>query len=166
MKRIIAILTIFYCAVATASTSYESMLEQLWDQVSTDMMLDQDRGFLSQDIHSFFEGEPSDRLIFFFPKGSIFDQMVSDDRGFIDLEDFFEIADEYGYELSYCSSQRHLVSFKNRDEIEHFVKKVFNSELIEEEIPLYFPSKLIIARATPYDGRSKTQYPSSSLSPR
>ncbi len=145
MKRIIAILTIFYCGVMSAQAPYQCMLKELWDKVSIEKEIATEQGFLSQDIKTFFEDAPERALIFFFPKGCGFDRLVCDEEQFIDLEEFFELAESYGYSVPYCNSQRHLVSFESREEMAEFVCDVFGSELIEEEVPLFFPSRLIIA---------------------
>lgn len=149
MKRVLSILTIFYCAIASAATPYESMLEELWEKVSSDTMIESDEGFLCQDLKEFFKQAKGDALIFFFPKNCGFDRFVEKDGKFISMKHFFKLAKKYGYEVEYCSSQRHLVSFESRCEMTEFAREVFNSDLIDDEVPLYFPSRVIIAVLKP-----------------
>lgn len=139
MERIIAIMLIFYSTIAFA----EIPLKELWDKISYERGMEGERGFLCQDVKAFFEETGGKELLFFYPKGCGFDHLTN--GTFIELEEFFELAETYGYEITYCSSQRYLVSFEDRDEIEEFVREVFGAELIEGDVPLYFPSKFIIA---------------------
>lgn len=151
MKKIVLILLIFYCNIASASTSYEATLRELWEKVVTERDIEYSEGFLCQDIKSFFERavdelEPGEKtLIFFYPKNCRFDRLVADSNLFIEYEEFFDLAEDYGFQISYFTSQRHLVSFQDREEMEDFVESAFQSELNREEVPLYFPSKIIIA---------------------
>lgn len=139
MKRIINILLIFYSTLGFAETP----LRELWDKISYERGIAGEKGFLCQDVKSFFETSGEKELIFFYPKGCGFDHLTN--GTFIELEEFFELAEAHGYEITYCSSQRYLVSFEDREQMEEFVKKIFGTELIEGDVPLYFPSKFIIA---------------------
>lgn len=139
MKRIIHILLIFYSTFAFA----EAPLKELWDKISYERGIEGERGFLCRDVKAFFEKAGEKELIFFYPKGCGFDHLTSGE--FLELEEFFELAEAYGYEITYCSSQRYLVSFEDRDEMEEFVRDTFGTELKEGDVPLYFPSKIIIA---------------------
>jgi hypothetical protein len=145
--RLLTLIIIFYCNIIFATTPYEGMLKELWDKVSYEAGIDDERGFLAQDIQEFLENTEGKALLFFFPKKCGFDFLTN--KKFIELEDFFDLAQEHGFEISYCSSQRHLVSFKDREEMEEFVRDVFGTELIEGEIPLYFPSKIMITILEP-----------------
>ena len=156
--RLLTLALIFCFNVVFATTPYEGVLRELWDKISYERQIDDDRGFLCQDIKGLLETTDERALIFFFPQKCGFDRLTN--KNFIELEEFFDLAQSYGFEISYCSSQRHLVSFKDREEMAEFVRDLFGAELVEGEIPLYFPSKIIIAevvKASPSYEKTRIQ---------
>lgn len=141
--KLVTLLLIFCCNIIFANTPYEGTLRELWDKISNETGIEDERGFLCQDIRGLLEETEDRTLLFFFPKKCGFDYVTN--KNFIELEEFFDLAEDLGFEISYCSTQRVLVSFKDREEMAEFVRGVFDAELIEGEFPLYFPSKIIIA---------------------
>ncbi len=153
--RLLTLVLIFCFNVVFATTQYEGMLRELWDKVSYETGLDDERGFLCQDIQGLLENTEDKILLLFFPKKCGFDYLTN--KNFIELEEFFDLAERYGFEINYCSSQRHLVSFKDREEMAEFVTEVLGAELNEGEHPLYFPSKIIIASLSCEKTKTRSQ---------
>ncbi|MBS0628926.1 MAG: hypothetical protein JSS30_01730 [Verrucomicrobia bacterium] len=136
-------LLIFYCGTASGATTWQEVLKEFWQEFSNARQITTEQGFLCQDLKTFFEESPNEAILLFFPKECGFDRITK--AQFLDLEEFFALAESYGYEVTYCSFVRYLASFKTREEMGEFVKEVFGAELKEEDLPLYFPIKLVVA---------------------
>jgi len=142
---------IFCCNIAFANCSYQSHVEYLWNKVSHERQIDSTAGFLPQDVKEFLTSsasvmEEGDRLLLaFYPTECGFDSLVSNKDRFTDLKEFYPLVHELGFKVIFCMPQHHLAQFEEAEQIKDFVCNTFHSDLSEEDPPLRFPTKIVLA---------------------
>ncbi|NGX37590.1 MAG: hypothetical protein K1000chlam2_00746 [Chlamydiae bacterium] len=138
---------IFCCNLAFAACPYEDQLNYFWEDVVHKRQAAKSV-FLPKDIKTLLEESAKEMkggehlLLGFFPQDCGFDQYTCGD--FIDMREFSQTIEALQFEVFFCLPQRHLVRFKHPAEMQAFIKKMFNTNIPLEEVPLQFPTKFFI----------------------
>jgi len=149
MNKSIFITLVLCCNLAFANSLYQSKIEYLWNKFSYERQIDTPEGFLPLNVKEFLETksrelEAGERLLLaFYPTGSGFDYLS--DGSFTEMDEFLLYIKELGFKIHFCCPQKHIAEFKELKELETFSRDVLNVEIIREDAPLRFPTKLVIA---------------------
>ncbi len=83
-------------------------------------------------------------LLNFYPKGSGFDNLTGEQ--FLDLKEFEALADQMGFDIEFSYPQRHIAQFENQCDLQDFIKRQFDKEVVLTYYPLTFTTKIVTAK--------------------
>ncbi len=150
MKKIALLSIIFSCLFGVASASYQESIDQIWDQTVAKVDANHVSSLESINLPEKLrkaskEMLPRESLLLnFYPKGSGFDALTGET--FLDIDDIEKLAKELDMEIEFSYPQRHLAQFEDPYELQDFVKKQFDREVVLDHYPLTFPTKIVTVK--------------------
>ena len=150
MKKIAALSLIFSCLFGVASASYQQSLDRIWDQTVVKVDANYVSSIESSELPIKLKKASNEMrskeslLLNFYPKGSGFDTLTGEQ--FLDLKEFEELADQMGFDIELSYPQHHVAQFEDQYDLQDFVKRQFDREVVLSHYPLTFPTKIVTAK--------------------
>lgn len=150
MKKIATLSLIFSCLFGVASASYQNQVHQIWDRSVAKVDATHVSGIesfeLAEKLERAAESMESKEslLLHFYPKGCGFDLLIGET--FLDMRQVKALADQLGMDVEFSYPQRHLAHFEDAYELQDFVKRQFDKQVVLDHHPLTFPTKIVTAK--------------------
>jgi hypothetical protein len=151
MNKSILLSIIFCCNLAFAKCPYQSQVEYMWEKIVYARQIEPCGGYLPENVKEFLTSSACQMtrgeslLLAFYPTDCGFDYFVDNTDRFFDVKEFFTLVKELDLKIIFCCPQRHLAEFQSQEEIKKFIADTFCANLNREEVPLRFPTKIILA---------------------
>lgn len=150
MKKIVLLSLIFSFLFGSTTVSYKESLARIWDKTVVEVDADFVSGIESYELPIKLKkasGEMRSKeslLLGFYPKGSGFDTLIGEN--FLDLKGFEDLADQMGFDIEFFNPQPHVAKFEDSYDLQDFVKRKFDREVVLTHYPLTFPTKIVKAK--------------------